>query len=614
MGSSHSAALRVTLADSFWAPRQDQLRTRTLPVLLSRLDAHGALDAFRRLAPGGPDAPRQGLWFTDSDVYKWMEAAAWAGRTDLLDPVISDVQAAVRPDGYLGTYYDAGAESPPRYQDLSVSHEWYCAGHFVEAALAHHTVTGTTAMLDIACRWADHLCDTFGPGRDQRTDGHPEAELALVRLAGRTSEERYLRQAKWIIEQRLSDSGLDLETVDLAGHAVRALYLASGIAEVANATGEHRWVAATERLFDTLVEERSYPTGAVGGRWLGEATGKPYELPDAMAYAESCAAVAAVQFCQRIWNLTADPRALDQIELALCNAVPCGTGAGGETWFYSQPQAVAEVAGETNPWAPLFDYGEQMLLTWFPVRRHEWYDVTCCPTNLARMSATVQQHVADLDPAGNLRIQLPFAAHIDGGGWRVRVGGGYPQDGAVTVQVQQAPRGGAVLVRIPGWAGGNGHVELPADGSFKLPVTDEWWQTDRRVEGAAHTVYLRRGPVVYCVEGSSTPELDLRDLVVDPSLPPQIAFGTVVPPHATPGSDPGAEPEMEQGTGHLPHRPLHRPAHGPQLVAPVRGITPVPYHSWGNNGPTTMRIRFPRALATRAIEPPRSGSVQNTDS
>ncbi|HMK63121.1 MAG TPA: beta-L-arabinofuranosidase domain-containing protein, partial [Acidimicrobiales bacterium] len=395
MTAASSGPLSVRLTDAFWAPRQAQLRHHTLPVLLERLEAHGVVDNFRRLS-GRSSAPRKGLWFTDSDLYKWMEAAAWADRHDLLDPVIEVVAAAVRPDGYLHTFYDSGAGSPPRYGDLANSHEWYCGGHLIEAALAHHEVTGSDALLGPARRWADHLCATFGPHGDARVDGHPEVEVALARLARNTGEERYLAQAIWVIETQLAQAELTLDSVELAGHAVKALYLASAIAEVAMLSERPHYEDAARRLFASLIAEHSYPTGAVGGRWLDESVGKPYELPDAMAYAESCAAVAATHFCHRIWQLTGDPRSLDQTELLLYNAVPCGTGADGESWFYSQPHAVAEVTPESNPWVQPLEYQQSMLLEWFPVRRHGWFEVTCCPTNLARMFATVHHHVAEL--------------------------------------------------------------------------------------------------------------------------------------------------------------------------------------------------------------------------
>lgn len=567
-------AVVVEPADGFWAPRQAQLRDHTLPVMLDRLEEAGATDAFRRLGSAGPTDERRGLWFSDSDLYKWMEAAAWAGRLDLLEPVIELIPRAQHADGYLHTFYDTGPGSAPRYGDLAGSHELYCGGHFVEAALAHHAATGETALLDIARQWADHVCATFGPGRDERTDGHPEVELALARLASVTGEARYLDHARWTVEAQLADVGQSVDDVDLAGHTVKAIYLASGIAEVARATGDQRWRAAADRLFAALVDEHAYPTGGVGGRWLDESVGRPYELPDAMAYAESCAAVASVQFARRMWALNRDPRALDHIELLLYNAVPCGVGADGESWFYCQPHGVPEYARESNPWVTPYEYGPSMLLSWSPPRRHRWFEVACCPTNLARMFATAHQHVAEVDDAGDLLVHLPLAARITGEGWDVEVAGAYPDDGAVGVTVHAAPAGGTVRVRIPGWAGGGGHRRVDASGHIDLPVTDEWWETDRRVEGAAGTVFLRRGPVVHCVEGHDAPGVDLRRIVVDPTLAPDEAFARLT--------------TTARG---LHHRADVEPA----TVDPLPDLPTVPYHQWANRGPTAMRYRFPRA-------------------
>lgn len=562
--------MHVTLADHFWAPRQAQLRTHTLPVMLDRLEAQGAIGNFRRLAEGS-DAPFRAMHFADSDVYKWLEAAVLAGRHDLADPVIDLIVATQEPDGYLHTHYGHDG-APPRYSDLAFGHEQYCHGHLIEAAVSHAEVTGSARLLDVAVRLADHLCATFGPGRDERTDAHPEVELALARLGAAVDDECYVAHAAWIIERQLDHAGTTLEDHRWGGHAVRALYLASGITEVALATGAERWVDAATRLFDTLLARHVYPTGAVGGRWLGESVGKPFEQPDAMAYAESCAAVAAVQLCRRIWQLSANPRALDQIELLEYNAVPCGVGADGDTWFYSQPHAVAEVAPETNPWMYGFEYGQVMLLEWFPARRHDWFDVPCCPPNLARAFASVDRDVCEVDAAGDLFVHLPIASRITGDGWDVEITGDYPDDGDVTVQVHAAPEGRAVRVRRPGWAGGHGHEPLPEDGRWSLPVDWQWWRTDRRVEGAAGAVHLRRGPVVHCVEGVDLPGVDLAALVVDPSRPPQEAFGLV--------EDAG---------------PLHAPVASGADDDPPRPIEvrTTPYADWSNRATTTMRLRFP---------------------
>lgn len=571
METTRVAGLAVELRDGFWAPRVEQLRTRTLDVLLERLERQGAIDNLRRLVDRA-DLARRAMHFSDSDVYKWLEAAILAERHDLAEPIVDLLERAQSADGYLHSYYGL-AKAPPRYSDLDFGHEHYCFGHLIEAAVAHHAVTGSDRLLGVAIRLADHLCDTFGPDHDQRTDAHPEVELALCRLGEATGKARFVEQAAWTVERRLAEAGSDLERFTLGGHAVRALYLTSAIAEVALATGASRWADAARRLFESIVREHAYPTGAVGARWLGESVGRPYEQPDAMAYAESCAAVAATQLSARLWRLAADPRALDQIELLLFNAVPCGTGAGGDTWFYSQPQAVVDVSAEPNPWIYGFDYGQLMLREWFPARRHPWFDVPCCPPNLARMFATIDRHVAEIDRGSpDLLLHLPIACRVRGAGWDVEVEGGYPFAGAIGVVVRAAPEGGIVRVRRPGWAGGTGHESLPPDGSVVLPVDWEWWGTDPRVEGASSSVHLRRGPVVYCVEGSSVPGIDLRDLVVDPSLGPRAAFRR----------------RRSRPAG------LHQRWTGREAGEPV-DVTPVPYADWANGAPTSMRIRFPVA-------------------
>ncbi len=561
----------VTLADPFWAPRQAQLRDHTLAVILDRLERQGVVENFRRLA-GRSDARREAMHFSDSDLYKWVEAAVLAGRLDLAEESVELIEAVQRPDGYVHTYYDTDAGFP-RWTDLDLGHEQYCAGHLIEAAIAHHEVTGDDRLLTVATRCADDLLATFGPGRDERTDGHPEIELALARFAATTGDPRYLDHARWTVEARLAQAGSDVATYRLGGHAVRSLYFASGIAEVALATGDDTYVATATRALDDLLRLHSYPTGAVGGRWMGEAVGRPYELPDATAYAETCAAVAAVQFCDRMWRLTGDPRALDQIELLLYNAVPCGIGADGESWFYSQPQAVDAVEAETNPWVAMLDYGDLMSLAWYPPRRHQWFVVPCCPPNLARMFATVDRYVASTDAGGDLLVRIPAAARIEGDGWDVTVDSAYPDDGRVAVDAATAPEGATVRVHRPAWAGGAGPVPLAADGRADLPVDWAWWETDGRVEQARHTAFVRRGPVVHCVEGVDAPDLDLRDLVVDPAAPPTDAFTSV---------------DRVDGA------PLHRPYVPAAPGEPVT-VRTTPYAEWANRGTTTMRVRFPTA-------------------
>ncbi len=507
----------VTIEDPFWTPRLEQLRQHTLGVLGSRLEHHGVMEAVTRLSlPASRRPARRGLPSSDVDLFRWVEACCLAGTPHRVEPYVDAIVAAQQVDGYFNSAHGVEAHGPGRYVDLGESREWAVGGALVEAAIAHHQATGDLRLLNAAVRWANHLLVTFGPGLDTRVDAHPGVELALVRLAGVTGTERYVDQARWIVERTLEQVGTDLERVDLAGPAPRALRLASAIAEVAIVTRDLRWRAAAERLFLSLVSERSYPTGAVGGRWLDGAVGRPFELPDDGAHAESCAAVAALQFSWQVWRLSRLPEALDHAELLLYNAIAAGVGSDGESWFRSQPHACSG-DGEGHPWAsPSVD--GSAIEDQFPVRRHSWFAEPCCPTELARAMAGLPQMVAEVDAEGHLRIHLPLACRIEGGGWQVEVRSAYPWDGAVEVETIQAPRG-RVALRVPGWAGGKGHRDITASPRLELDVRTEWWEADPRVSGARGTAYLRRGPIVYCVEAPEDAGYDLRAVTVEPGRP-----------------------------------------------------------------------------------------------
>jgi DUF1680 family protein len=408
-----------------------------------------------------------------------MEAAAIAGRTDLLQPIIEVVVAAQHPDGYLHSYdglepfgFDPGSGGEPgRYRDLTSSHELYCAGHFIEAALAHRAATGSKDLLLPAIRLADHLCDTFGPGRDPRIDDHPEIEVAMARLSVQTGNERYLDFARWTIEALSARAGLTLDTLDLAGHAVKALHLASGIAEVALATGD--------------AARRSPRLISPGGSTPSPAT----------------SAVSIISS----WCCTTPSPAGWVTMASRGSTVSRRRGTGGRA---EQP--------EQNPWAQPYEYQERMQLEWFPPHRHHWFDVTCCPPNLARMFAAVPGQVAALDADGSLRIDLPVAAHPEGGGWDVRLSGRYPDEGTARIRVDGAPGGARGLrVRVPGARVQAGRW-LTIDGtpgtdvSVEVPVERTWLSWDQRVLSAIGRRYLRQAPIVYCAEVPANSTTDLR--------------------------------------------------------------------------------------------------------
>jgi DUF1680 family protein len=346
----------------------------------------------------------------------------------------------------------------------------------------------------MAIRWADHLLVTFGPGRDERVPADAVGlEVALVHLAQATGGDRYTDHARWMCEQRVRATVADLDHVALRGDATGALLEAEAIATIADATGDHRWRAAAERLFDQLTGAHLHPTGTVGTARPDGTVGGAFHLPTHGPHTESCAAVATAAFGQAVWRLTGRADALDLVELSLYNAVAAGVGSDGESWFGAQSHTDGNA-------------------------RCSWLGSACCPTALARAFAAVPSLVAEVGPDGHLSIHLPIACRIDGAGWEVEVRSGYPWDADVDVVTHEAPQGGRVAVRVPGWAGGRGHRDITSSPRLRLLVRPEWWEADPRVTAGRGSVFLRRGPIVYCLEGPGD-EPDLRSVTVVPGQP-----------------------------------------------------------------------------------------------
>ncbi len=363
-----------------WADRVRRNREVAIPRLLERLDHHGVIDNFR------PEVERRGFWFTDSDLYKWMEAAAWAGDVAELESVVDIVLEAQDHDGYLNTNFGRDGQIP-RWHDLSWSHELYCAGHFMQAAVARRRVQGRDDLLDAAERFADCIARELP---SEVRDRHPVIEMALVELSRATGNARHL------------DLAIDLadrvpwgDWARLEGHAVCALYFASGLTDLAIETGDRRRRAAVERWYDAMLGESVYLTGAVGGRWVAEAVGEPYELPQSRSYTEACAAVAAIQWHERMHHLTGDPRALEWRSITLENALAVAVSDAGDEWFYATPHATS-CSSELHPW--IGDRLPAEIAGPVPLRRAPWRDVTCCPPNVTRLLAALAHSELQLAP------------------------------------------------------------------------------------------------------------------------------------------------------------------------------------------------------------------------
>jgi len=599
----------VSLLDGFWAARR-RANQRGLAALGEALEEHGVVENFRR-AVDPRRGEREGYWFTDSDLYKWLEAVAWSSATDpdpameeRLDRVTEAIVAAQAPDGYLNTAFDAGS----RYSFLSSSHELYCAGHLLQAAIARSRVAGDDRLLAASTRLADHLCATFGSGGRDETDGHPGIEPALVELARETGDARYVDLATVLLGR------VDAEARGaLWGHAVRAQYFAAGLTDVAIETGDERARAGADAMWASLCDTKSYVTGGVGGRWLGESVGRAYELPNESAYAETCGAVASVLWAWRQLQREPDGSVADQLELALHNGALVGMSLDGTEWSYVNPLA-DHAESERDPW--MWDVISQAVIPRLPSRRHPWHPVTCCPPNLGRLLAAMpallygRRAGAAPDAADDVWVHLYAASRTRVGPVVLEQRTDYPWRGDVDLEVVELPPGAddewTLHLRIPAWSSGariavNG-VPWPhgeTRGGY-APVRRPWRVGDRvhldldvearlieahpRVAEGRGRVAVARGPIVYCLEGVDHPGIELLEAELDVDEP-------LVAEHDD-GLLGGITVVRGMGSAPLdPYPGLYAPL-GADRTRARRGVplTFVPYYAWANRGLATMTV------------------------
>lgn len=599
----------MRLEDQFWAPRLRTVAGLTLRQQYEQCERTGRIDNFRRAA-GKKQIDFQGRFYNDSDVYKWLEAASYAlavqpaGAPDdelarLVEAVIAEVAAAQAPDGYLNTYFtfDRAAQ---RWTDLDVMHELYCAGHLIQAAVAHHRATGARTLLDVALRLADHICATFGPQGRAGTDGHEEIEMALVELYRQTGTRTYLDRAGFFLDQRgrgllrrgayLQDHLPLREQAEIVGHAVRATYLACGMVDVAMETGEDALAAAVERLWQSAFTRKAYITGGLGARWEGESFGEDYELPNERAYAETCAAIGGFMWNWRMLLHSGEARYADWMETALYNGILSGLSLDGTAYFYQNPLA---------------DRGRH--------RRQPWFTTACCPPNIARTLLSLPGYVASVSREGlwlHLYAQGRLRAELPGAGTALlRLQTRYPWDGHVQITFESAPpEPFGLLLRVPGWCRGaaielNGRPAGVAAEPGSYAALHRTWQpgdvvdlmlsmpvrrllAHPRVLANQGRVALARGPLVYCVEGADHPGIDVWDLELPPDAPvraeqaPDLLGGVVV----LRGEALTVEQAGWEGRLYAP----------PETLPPVQRRTvplvAVPYYAWANRAPGPMQV------------------------
>jgi DUF1680 family protein len=609
----------VTIAGGLWSARRQVNGDVAVPLGRERLESAGNLDNLR-IAAGTMSGEPRGPVFMDSDVYKWLEAAAWeyARRpsAELLEAqreITAIVAAAQQSDGYLDSIVQLEQDGE-RYRELGWSHEHYCAGHLFQAAVAQARCTGERGLLDVAVRLADHLVRTFGENGRHDLDGHPEVEMALVELYRETGTRDYLDLARYFVEARgqgrivaygrdpayFADRVPVREQTTVEGHAVRAVYLGAGAADVAVELGDAELLAALERQFAAMEATKTYVTGGLGSRWDGEAFGDPYELPPDRAYAESCAAIGGVYWAWRMLLATGDPRYADATERKLLNGFLAGVSLSGDEFFYVNPLHVRQDALADESRSPAHG-------------RRPWFDVACCPPNIMRTLASLPGYLATTDADGvQLQQYAPgvLTMAVPGGEVRIRVETDYPWDGLVRIRIEETPETEWTLaLRVPGWAEGatvrvDGEERVAPAGTYarltrswrpgdtvelSLPMTVRFVEADQRIDAVRGCVAIERGPLVFAVEHVDQADgVVVDDLRLDPAGPasaehrPDLLSGVTVVTTCARALQHAPEewPYPPAGTAGSPDRTEVE-------------VTAVPYFSWANRGIGPMRVWLP---------------------
>ncbi len=604
----------VTLTDGFWAQRQQINRQVSLQHGYNMLEKAGNFQNFR-IAADREAGRYQGREFMDSDVYKWLEAAAYElhlNPNDKLqaqvDQTIDLIAAAQQRNGYLNTYYQL-VKPNEMWTDLDFGHELYCAGHLFQAAVAHYRATNDTTLLEIATRLADYLCSTFGPDKRLGAPGHPEIEMALVELYRVTQKQPYLDLAAFFIDQRgqgkmrgLGWLGAEYhqdrvpvrESCTVEGHAVRAMYLTAGVTDLYLETGEQALLEALRRQWKDMVARKMYITGGLGSRYEGEAFGNAYELPPDQCYCETCAAIGSIMWNWRMLQATGERRFAEVMERTLYNGFLSGLALSGQAFFYINP-----------------------LLSSDNYQRQEWYEVACCPPNIMRLLASLGQYVATQDNHG-LQIHLYNSATIktELDGKRpiaLTMTTEYPWQGSVKLTIQDTDDASWQLrLRVPDWSttaavalNGQTLNDPPIDNGY-LMFNRVWRSGDEielnfgldplfiephpRVDAVRNSLAIQRGPLVYCLEEIDC-QVDLLDIQIDPTAPLQPTWEEDLLPEGIIAVEAsGYVVDFDDWQDNL-YRPLSNSRH-PRPGVPIQ-LKLIPYYAWANRGPNGMRVWIP---------------------
>ena len=523
---------KVAVRDSFWLPRIDRLAEITLPACLNQCENETQRVKNFAIAAGLEEGTFQGLFYDDSDLYKMIEGCAYSlmnhknpALEARIDSIIAKIAAAQQPDGYINTYYTL-AEPGKRWTDMNM-HEMYCGGHLIEAGIAYYNATGKRTLLDTGTRFADHIASIFGPDKRSWVPGHEEIELALVKLAQTTGERKYADYAKWLLEQRgrgngewnrpsgnrwaqVQDSIPVAELSKITGHAVRAMYLFSGMADVAAYNNDTTYIPALDRLWDDVVNTKMYATGGIGSSAKNEGFTKDYDLPNDEAYCETCASVGMVMWNHRMNLLKGDARYASVMERAMYNGALAGISLSADHFFYVNP---------------LESHGDH--------HRQPWYGTACCPSQISRFLPSVGGYVYVTTPDAvwvNLYMNSSTTVEVAGTDVEISQQSAYPWNGDIKVSVDPAEKRHFTLrLRLPDWCEDyalyvdGDSTDIKADRGY-LDIARTWEKGDKvelrldmpvrvvaadpRVEADRGKRSIQRGPLVYCLEETDNPDYD----------------------------------------------------------------------------------------------------------
>jgi DUF1680 family protein len=506
----------------------------TIPATYRQFSNTGRFDALKlKWQKGNPNQPHI---FWDSDIAKWIEGTAYAltykrdeNLESLIDAAIDDIETGQMPFGYFNSHYQT-AELSNRFTNRS-NHELYCAGHLIEAAVAYKKATGKDKLLNIMCRYADHISEVFmNPERDKnfRTPGHQEIELALVKLYHETGNKTYLALSRFFIDTRGTLDGekqtfsnwassnyaqdhLPInEQTTAEGHSVRCLYMFAGAADIAREYNDEKLKKACETVFENIVAKRMYVTGGIGGNHSGEAFSYDYDLPNELAYTETCASIAMVFFCQRMYLLTGDKKYMDVVELQIYNGILSGISLYGDRFFYCNPLEVHPERRDNfrkirnSQFAPEYE-------------RPEYFGCSCCPPNVIRLISSLGQYMYHVD-GDKIFVNLYNSSEFSQNGVKIIQETDYPRDGKIKLTVE-SDKNIDLYLRIPDWCkntdvDSNGKIAAADDKyaririengekavidlNFDMPVAE--LHANPKVHNNAGKIAVKRGPVVYCME------------------------------------------------------------------------------------------------------------------